>query len=55
MRMGLGYVFIAILWCLFIISAMSMIELGANIVHSTVYSLERLLALFCCSMACPIG
>ena len=50
MKMRLGYVFIAILWCLFVLSVISMIELGANTIHS----LERLFAPLCSQLRAPL-
>jgi hypothetical protein len=49
--MGFGYVFIAILWCLFVLGVINLIELGAD----SLQSLERLLAPLCCSSARPIS
>jgi hypothetical protein len=37
--MGLGYVFIAILWCLFVLGVINLIELGANVIDSIERSL----------------
>ena len=47
MRVELGYVPIAILWCLFVLGVFNLIELGAKTIHL----LEGSLAPFCCSSA----